>query len=156
METKKCSKCGQTKPTSDFHKDSHHKDGLTSHCKVCCAISRKSYRSNNPVMCWCIDTIHSHKTKHTVLFNPKELYEVAKNTNKCPICGCNLIYGYNKKRKLRMNSPSLDRINNESTMTLDNVMIMCYDCNSTKRSRTLDEFIDYSRTVAKLKKSDEA
>lgn len=153
--TKQCSKCKVIKPLSSFHKDSHHKDGLTSACKDCCAEYRKSYRDNNPVLCWCIDTVHSHKTKHTVLFSPKELYEKAQHTTTCPLCGCKLLYGYAKKRKLRMNSPSLDRINNDEVLTLTNTMIMCYDCNSTKRARTLDEFINYSRKISKLKMSDE-
>ena len=36
MAAKKCTKCGETKPHSEFRKASHHKDGLTSQCKSCC------------------------------------------------------------------------------------------------------------------------
>lgn len=40
MEMKKCSKCGETKPLSDFEKDKSRKSGYRSECKLC--------RKNNP------------------------------------------------------------------------------------------------------------
>ena len=33
--TKKCSKCGETKATSEFHKYKQKRDYLKSNCKVC-------------------------------------------------------------------------------------------------------------------------
>lgn len=42
METKTCTKCGETKPLSEFHKEACKKDGHRNQCKVCtCANSRK-------------------------------------------------------------------------------------------------------------------
>lgn len=42
METKKCSKCNQLKPISEFHKNASAKDGLQVYCKDCqCVMSRK-------------------------------------------------------------------------------------------------------------------
>lgn len=35
MAAKKCSKCGEEKPLTEFRKAAHHKDGLTSHCIPC-------------------------------------------------------------------------------------------------------------------------
>lgn len=35
MSTKTCSKCGQTKPTSEFHKRTSASDGLRGWCKQC-------------------------------------------------------------------------------------------------------------------------
>jgi len=32
---KTCTKCGEMKPLSEFYKDKHSKDGLTSWCKAC-------------------------------------------------------------------------------------------------------------------------
>jgi NAD-dependent SIR2 family protein deacetylase len=35
MKTKKCCHCKETKPVSDFYKDSNNKDGLYNNCKSC-------------------------------------------------------------------------------------------------------------------------
>lgn len=44
---KRCTKCGELKPRDQFHKDKNRKDGLTPHCKDCCAKKAKTwYRSN--------------------------------------------------------------------------------------------------------------
>ncbi len=43
MKTKRCSKCGEVKPFSEFNKDKRAKDKLRSECKEC----RKEYREKN-------------------------------------------------------------------------------------------------------------
>lgn len=35
METKTCSKCGETKPLDEFHRLTRSKDGHQSRCKLC-------------------------------------------------------------------------------------------------------------------------
>jgi len=44
---KKCSKCGELKSFSEFHKKKCSKDGLQSQCKKCIKEYRKEYRKNN-------------------------------------------------------------------------------------------------------------
>ena len=39
---KKCTKCGEIKPHSEFHKDKSRKDGYATSCKSC----RKKYHEN--------------------------------------------------------------------------------------------------------------
>lgn len=41
---KTCTKCGCTKPLSDFHKQPNSPDGIKSICKLCCAIRAREYR----------------------------------------------------------------------------------------------------------------
>lgn len=42
IEMKKCPKCGEIKPLSEFSKDSNRSDGVQSYCKECqCKISKK-------------------------------------------------------------------------------------------------------------------
>jgi hypothetical protein len=48
---------------------------------------------------------------------------------------------------MHSNSPSLDRLDNESVIRRDNILILCYKCNATKRYRTLREFLDYCDVV---------
>jgi len=44
---KKCSKCGELKPFSEFHKKKNTKDGLQSQCKMC---NKKYYENNKEKM----------------------------------------------------------------------------------------------------------
>ena len=44
-------------------------------------------------------------------------------------------------------SPTLDRLDNENVIRSDNVLVLCYQCNATKRDRTLSEFFDYCNAV---------
>lgn len=44
---KKCSRCGQGKPTSDYHKDNRNPDGLYGWCKDCARAKAREYRANN-------------------------------------------------------------------------------------------------------------
>lgn len=44
--TKKCSKCKEIKPFSEFYKDARHKDGHQSQCKICFLEAQKSYRQS--------------------------------------------------------------------------------------------------------------
>ena len=45
---KKCIKCGEEKPLSEFYKDSIRKDGLRGPCKVCDINKSRSYREQFP------------------------------------------------------------------------------------------------------------
>ena len=41
VEKKTCSRCGRTKPASEFARDKTKVDGLRSHCKECCQLATK-------------------------------------------------------------------------------------------------------------------
>ena len=43
----------------------------------------------------------------------------------------------------------MDRLDNEKVIRSDNILILCYQRNATKRDRTLKEFLDYCWAVAK-------
>lgn len=50
MTTKKCIRCGEEKPLSEYHKggiDAYGNSTLKSKCKVCVSIEAKYYRENN-------------------------------------------------------------------------------------------------------------
>lgn len=45
---KTCTKCGETKPTTEFHKNSSKRDGLYYHCKLCSREARVNrYNANS-------------------------------------------------------------------------------------------------------------
>ena len=45
METKRCSKCGEVKPRSEFNKSRREASGLQSSCKMCRKIWRESHKA---------------------------------------------------------------------------------------------------------------
>lgn len=44
---KACGVCGESKPLTDYHKDSGAKDGHTSRCKACVSAATKTWREQN-------------------------------------------------------------------------------------------------------------
>ena len=50
---KKCSKCGEVKLASSFHKDKCAKSGLCSYCKPCSRKHALSHYRKNPHKHWC-------------------------------------------------------------------------------------------------------
>ena len=48
MESKKCTKCGKGKPTTNFYKNPKTKDRLSSWCKSCVLQSTKKWKKNYP------------------------------------------------------------------------------------------------------------
>ena len=48
METKICSKCGEEKMLSEFHKDLNTEDGLRIYCKECIKENNRKYYKSNP------------------------------------------------------------------------------------------------------------
>jgi len=44
MKSKKCNKCGHTKPLEEFHKDKNCKGGRTTICKLCRNTQGNIYR----------------------------------------------------------------------------------------------------------------
>lgn len=96
------------------------------------------------------NTISRHKSKsYKINFLLNELERLAKQTQRCPICNCLIKWGFgSKKGSPAMNSPSLDRIDKSKILTIENIQIICFNCNATKRARTMKEFIEYCRMVS--------
>jgi len=74
-----------------------------------------------------------------------QLETLFKESKVCPICGVTYITEYGVGHSNI--SQSLDRINNESELRLDNVWIICQRCNAMKGDFTMKEFVDYSKLV---------
>lgn len=47
MKTKRCSKCKETKPVSEFYKNRRTKDGLASYCQKCDRQLSREFRDGN-------------------------------------------------------------------------------------------------------------
>ena len=77
--TKRCPKCEEIKPKSDFHKDKSKKDGLCSYCKSCIKESdRKYYQAGN---------VRKHQLKSKYGITPDEYdLNLELQDHACKIC----------------------------------------------------------------------
>lgn len=175
---KKCTKCGECKPVSEFSKDPKGKYGLHSWCKECKRDYSKEYRKNNKerekeyrknnkerikeyyesnkerikeygkkyhknnyIRIWVNHTLYQHK-KRGIMYSPtfkEDLLKKALEKPSCSICHRELEWYSTGKYKTTELSPTLDRINNDNYMDIDNVDIICHKCNTKKNSDTLEE-----------------
>ena len=104
---------------------------------------------NYPYFVFARQAIYHHKHRgYSMKISISELEELAKITKTCKYCGKELIYNIGiRNKKNWFDGPSLDRLNNEKEIRLDNIQIICGKCNVTKQDRTNEEFIDYCYKV---------
>lgn len=104
---------------------------------------------DHPYRYWANLVLQRHKQTFEVVITRLELEELAMHSNSCFYCGEILDWSVGTKgRKPKNNSPSIDRLNNSHTVTRNNIVICCFRCNSTKRDRTLKEFVQYCQMIA--------
>ena len=149
MKTKVCAKCKKRKNISEFGKKSSSSDGLKRVCKNCLKKQRMEYRLKYPYKEWASQTLYRKRRKnYKINISANELAELAKQTIYCPLCNRKLKWGFgNKKGRPQYNSPSLDRKNNEKFLNKDNVWIICWRCNTAKFEDSIENFINYCRTI---------
>jgi hypothetical protein len=78
-----------------------------------------------------------------------ELCEVALKRDACFVFGAMLDWQLGNKGHMNSRSPTLDRLDNESVIRRDNILILCYKCNATKRDGTSRELLDYCEAVVR-------
>lgn len=75
LTEKRCSKCGETKPVSEFHRDRRNKSGLQSQCRNCHKDSQKAYK---------------RRVGHSVIRRSEKYglttYEIANSWQHIPVC----------------------------------------------------------------------
>ena len=145
MTTKKCTKCGETKSASEFHREKTGIDGLTSRCRICRNKSHRLDDRKHPHRKWAYRTLYKHNLKgYEIRISTNELTQTAKQTTHCEICDCELAWFYgNKNGKPLPNSPTLDRINNSNVLSKNTVQILCMNCNASKGARTMKEMLEF-------------
>jgi len=155
-----CKGCKRELPISEFYTPA---SGTRYNCKRCESVYSKTYRQmhpgfrrecekeyarKNPRRRWAIACLSGHRRRGYVTeITSKELYKMALKTEKCLICETQLDWRLGNKGRMNRNSPTLDRVDNEDVIRIDNIAILCYRCNATKRDRTLREFLDYCNAV---------
>lgn len=165
METKLCSKCKLILSLDKFYWESKHR--YRHICKKCWGeqtkawwaknghaksnLYRQHYKTKHPVKQWATSCINSHKARgFAVKFTSSELEKLALTTIVCSICKNEINWNPENRKIHSLDSPSVDRINNGTILSLDNIAIVCYSCNTTKQSRTMPEFIEYCKKIVEL------
>lgn len=152
---KVCTVCLENKPLTDFCKDNRRIDGYAAMCKEC----RRNYATTNRGHINSMNKINrdvNRRRASTTLRNHlyrefkikcsiTDIASKFKETKQCPICGVTLTTTMGNGHDF--NAPSLDRINNENEIRVDNTWIICHKCNTKKGDMTLVEFIDYCKMV---------
>ena len=110
----------------------------------------KRKKAVNPYFFWSHSVIQAHKARGFIVdFNGQWLEDLAKSTPTCFLCECKFDWFLEKKGRQYPDSPSLDRIENEKTLTKENVQIICILCNMTKGARNMKDFIAYCKMISK-------
>jgi 5-methylcytosine-specific restriction endonuclease McrA len=115
-------------------------------CKTCHNIRNKDWCKDNNLRSKAMTCLKNHKTKVLVNLTLDELETKYISTTVCPICGEKINYNSTSTTD---KSPSLDRIDNGLEINFENTWIICHSCNSTKRNRTMEEFVKYCELVYK-------
>ncbi len=169
---KKCSRCGQWKHISEFHKTKNGKYGVRSICKECAnKYTKEYYESNTEYYKEYYENNKDCKKKYAKEYrenvtnykrqkigislrkHKKQGYDVLVTTDECMgmdndhcfYCGCRLEWEYGTG--FTNCSPTIDRKENENTLTKDNIVFACRSCNGIKGDGTTKEMIERCKRV---------
>lgn len=98
---------------------------------------------------WSIKTLSSHKMRGFIIkISANDLYEKVLKIDYCELCNKKL--SWYRTGKIQHNSPTLDRLNNENIINKYNIQILCHECNSTKRKKTIPELLEWCKKVIEV------
>lgn len=82
IKKKRCSKCGETKPLSEFHLHRGMKDGRYCWCKACRSVAMRKARTEYP------DSVRVVNLKSRYKLTPDDYEDLLCRCNaRCEICG---------------------------------------------------------------------
>lgn len=120
---------------------------MSSKEKIKLYLKRDEWGTKNRKRKWCLHTLSNHKRSgYNVIITTNELYNHIKDKEVCDICNKKLNWN---NTKLSHDSPTLDRKNNENDIILNNIMILCHRCNTSKGDRTIIEMKEWCKMVLK-------
>ena len=126
----------------------------TNNCRRYKTTYNTAWNEANPARRWAQSSIRDHvRTGYIVELTIDELTDMYICTPRCRYCGRNMSTGPGCAHPL---SPTLDRTDNSDVITMYNSQIICHNCNSTKSSRTHDEFVLYMEEVLQRLREEKA
>jgi len=175
--------CGQWKPKSEYSNAAGNKDGLYSICRPCkkAAVHKsylekdhekrkahanqyylenkelvkgrnRKYRRRTPAKQMLRNAkCRADKKGEIITITEQDILNIFPTHCPLPHCGIKLVpggVGYE-----RFNSPSLDKINSKGIYEKDNVIVVCFRCNTIKGEGTPEEHLSIGNFYQKLLKS---
>jgi len=136
VKTKVCTKCKEEKPLSEFRQAPHHKDGLTSHCKICISNKDKTdYREH--IAKYLLISI-KQRCENPNLKNSRWYYE---KKIKCLITEEEIKRLMVRDNYYDLNHPSIDRKDSNKDYTFENCQFLELGDNVRKsQSRPILQF----------------
>lgn len=154
MNTKRCNKCEQYKPFSDFPKGKDA-NGLYYICKQCLSErTKQNYRSKDPLTRW-VDTdlagIRERAKRNNITNTLTKEFLRSLYTNQHGKCVyCTNEFDLNGTQFDHKRSPSADRLVPEQGYVESNVVLCCHRCNTIKNDATLEELHLLTETLSAL------
>ena len=112
MQLKKCSKCGEEKPLSEFYTDVSQSSGYATYCKKCSLIAAKEWREKNKERVKELRRNWNKANKEKVLEqNKKRLKKWRSNNNNREKANA-AKREYNKKNPEKINAGEKRRVEN--------------------------------------------
>ena len=137
--SKACTKCGEIKPRSEFHKDRSQGTGLRCKCKVCDASYKRKFARDRPFN----QILHGARKRardRDVPFNLTEEYLESIWTGVCPVFQVRLnLPGQGEGHHRTTATPSLDRLIPDKGYVPGNVIWISMRANQMKNDGTSEE-----------------
>lgn len=161
VDFKECCQCEMIKHRDDFHPRKTTITGLRNECIMCTRMnnkeeywrdidkskqdSKKWRIKRGKRILWAEKTLWTHRVELgvNIITNTKELAEFSESHNNCNFCGQELFWQIREINKHSPNSPCLENLYCQDFLTLSDIAITCFKCNTIKSNRTLDEYIKY-------------
>ncbi len=165
---KRCSKCKEQKPKSEFSKTRTNKDGLSYVCSPCNRETSRKYRKDNSAEYY---ERQQRKREEAPTFISQMLYNATSRAKKkgfdididvafltelleasdykCAVTGQTMTLLSLNRKKANPFRASLDRIDSSKGYTKGNVRLVCWAVNQMKADRTEEEFEFWITTLYK-------
>ena len=152
---KKCTKCKQEKPLSDFSIHRLSKDGLNHKCRACNSVDSAFQREKSPRSAL-RGALHKRlagrPTEDPVTI--QELMDIWKaQHNKCALSGYVMTWGgclqKGKNGQAAWNSISIDRIDPSRGYEKNNVRLVCHGINSFRGQMTDKKLLSVARALVR-------
>ena len=150
-ESKTCTKCGETKPLSEFYGNSARaSDGLNSQCKECKLASFAKRRHDRPFEA-SVNNARRRSVKTGVPFDLTEQYLESIWTGACPVFGTRMsLPNREKGNKLTPTRPSLDRLIPNKGYIPGNVIWVSFKANAIKSTATSADILAVGRWLQQI------